>query len=175
MSAAQPIVENLWSDTAPADYDNVSKGRYYEHLFEQYKLYVESAHKISDRRNLANSFFLTLHTLLIGIAGFAFKEGTRVASSWLLLFPLLAALTVCYVWWRLIKSYRQLNTAKFRVIGEYERLLPSSPFWRAEWTALGSGTDPKLYIELTKLEDRVPVVFGLIYIILTVAIILAVQ
>ena len=33
-----------------------------EHILEQYKLYVESAEKVSDRRNNVNTFYLTLAT-----------------------------------------------------------------------------------------------------------------
>lgn len=36
-----------------------------KHLFEQYKLYVEMADRISARRMLANSFFVGVHTALI--------------------------------------------------------------------------------------------------------------
>lgn len=38
--------------------------KYKEHLFEQYKLYCESAEKISDRRQNANNYFITINTAL---------------------------------------------------------------------------------------------------------------
>jgi len=39
-------------------------------LMEQYKLYVEMMDKASERRNQANSFFLTMNTaLIIGLSG----------------------------------------------------------------------------------------------------------
>ena len=37
-------------------------GEYQNHLLEQYKLYVQMADKISERRQSANSFFLTVNT-----------------------------------------------------------------------------------------------------------------
>ncbi len=164
------IAEGLWNTLDGYG----SNGKYCEHVLEQYKLYVDSANKISDRRNLANSFFLTLHTLLVGIAGFAFKEGTTVVSTLFIIPPLLAVLTLCYAWWRLIKSYRQLNTGKFSVIAEYEKRLPSRPH-NAEWNALGDGKDSSLYKPLTEVENLVPLIFGLIYIMIAGAILLAVQ
>lgn len=47
--------------------------KYFPHLFEQYKLYVESAEKISDRRQNANNYFLTINTALISFLGISFQ------------------------------------------------------------------------------------------------------
>ena len=160
--SSNAIVAGLWNEHISAE-DYGTKEQYQEHLFAQYKIFVEMADRISTRRNLANTFFLTLHTMLIGIATFSYEKGPRVADRWLNIFPLIAVLALCYVWWRLMKSYRQLNTAKFKVIGEYERQLPSSPYWGAEWEALGAGKDPKLYKQLTDVENWVPIVFAVIY------------
>lgn len=45
-----------------------------KHLFEQYKLYVEMADRISARRMLANSFFVGVHTALITAFTVLLKE-----------------------------------------------------------------------------------------------------
>lgn len=162
------IVANLWNeDIQPEAYS--SKEQYLQHIFDQYKIFVELADKVSERRTVANTFFLTLNTLLIGLASFIYEKGPRTTQQWLNIFPLLAVLALCYVWWRLIKSYRQLNAAKFKVIGEYERRLPSSPYWQAEWTALGKGVDHKLYTPLSEVEHWVPIIFAGIYILMGVA------
>ena len=44
---------------------------YDAHAFEQYKIYLEMADRISSRRQSANSFFVTINTLLITLAGYA--------------------------------------------------------------------------------------------------------
>jgi hypothetical protein len=64
-----------------------------------------------------------------------------------------------------VRSYRQLNTAKFKVVGALEDRLPASPYWHAEWVALGEGKDWRKYLPLTHLEQWVPVLFGLVYVI----------
>ena len=46
---------------------------YRSHYFEQYKMYIESAEKISDRRQNANNFFLTINTVLISVFGLSFQ------------------------------------------------------------------------------------------------------
>jgi hypothetical protein len=85
--------------------------------------------------------------------------------TWLLAFPLVIVLGECAAWWWLVRSYRQLNTAKFKVVGALEERLPASPYWRAEWAALGEGKDWRKYLPLTHLEQWIPVLFGLVYVI----------
>ena len=155
------VASGLWNDEIrPDGYD----AKYHDHILEQYKLCVEMADRVSARRTWANAFFLTLHTFIIGVAGFLLKEGIGLPQKWVIVIPLSAILAMCYTWWRMIKSYRQLNTAKFMVIGEYETRLPSSPYWSAEWKALGEGKDPKRYRQLTAVENWLPPIFAIIYI-----------
>lgn len=163
---------NLWNKNVD---ENSYGPNYKEHIFEQYKLYVEMADQVSSRRNLANTFFLTLHTLLLGVLGFSFEKGPRIVDSWVLIFPLAAVLLLCASWWMLVRSYRQLNTGKFLVIGEFEKKLPASPYWSAEWKALGEGKDIKKYLPLTHVENWIPILFGLLYIFITVIVWLSPQ
>ena len=56
--------------------DKSSYGEQYEdHLFEQYKLYVEMADRVSARRMLSNSFFVSVHTALITAFVVLLKDG----------------------------------------------------------------------------------------------------
>lgn len=169
---SKPLVESLWcQDISPDNYG--SKEQYFEHILEQYKIAVEMADRVSARRNLANTFFLTLHTLAIGTASFVFEKGPRTSSPWLNIFPLIALLVLCYVWWRLLRSYRQLNQAKYQVIGEFERKLPTSPYWSAEWKLLEEGKNPAVYKPLSDVENWVPIIFGCLYILGMIAVILS--
>ena len=156
---------NLWN----ANLTEESYGtKYKEHLFEQYKLYVEMADQVSNRRNLANTFFLTLHTLLLGVLGFSFEKGPAIVDRWVIIFPLAAVLLLCAAWWMIVRSYRQLNSGKFKVVGEFEKRLPASPFWAAEWKVLGEGKDISKYLPLTHVENWVPAVFSFLYITIAV-------
>jgi hypothetical protein len=144
------------------NYEN-NRQLYQSHLMEQYKLYVEMADRVSARRNLTNVFFLSLHTTFIGIIGLGFDKLAHLTPKWLITFPILGVVTLCYVWWRLIFSYRQLNAAKYIVIGEFEKQLPTSPYYAAEWKALGEGKDNKKYFPLTHLENYIPLIFAFLY------------
>ncbi len=159
--------DSLWNHSInPEHYDTVDK--YQDHILEQYKIYVEMADRISSRRNLANTFFLTLNSIVLGTIGFAFDKILCIKNEYILFIPLIAILALCYVWWRLIKSYRQLNTAKYSVIGEMEKKLPASPYYFAEWNALGEGKNRKLYVPLTHVENWIPVIFAGGYIFICV-------
>lgn len=159
----KPDVELSNPKVVPESY--CSNEKYQDHLFEQYKLYVEMADRLSERRNLANTFFLTLHTLIIGIAGFSFNSLQSLQFKWILILPLIAVLSLCYAWRRMLYSYKQLNTAKFIVINKYEDLLPTHPYVEAEWKALGYGVDPTLYKPLTDVETWIPIIFACLYVI----------
>lgn len=142
--------------------DGVDGSRYGQehrtHLLEQYKLYVEMADRISERREKANSFFLTVNTALVALlAKDAFGSAPASPSFLEVLVPL-AAGVLCYLWYRIVRSYRDLNSAKFKVVHEIEQRLPIRPY-DAEWEAVGRGKNPKLYLPFTHIEIAVPWLF----------------
>ncbi|MCP3654722.1 MAG: hypothetical protein GY766_07500 [Herbaspirillum sp.] len=75
------------------------------HLFEQYKLYVEMADRVSSRKMLANSFFVGVHAILVTAFTVLLKEQV-LQSSLLGILPFLAVLLLCFVWWRVVYPYR---------------------------------------------------------------------
>lgn len=141
---------------------------YYAHLLEQYKLYVEMADKVCSRRMLANSFFVGIHTALITAFSVLLKEKI-LDPNFLGLSPFLAVICLCYVWWRIVYSYRQLNSGKFKVIHMLEQMLPVAPY-DAEWDYLGKGKNWTLYVPLTHVENWVPACFAIMYILLALVV-----
>lgn len=138
---------------------------------EQYKLAVEMADRISARRLTANSFFLTLNTGIVAFAGYlsiSTNKALAVGQYWIVA---MAGIVLCYMWYRLVCSYRDLNTAKFAVIHEIEKDLPYK-IYDAEWEAVDRGEDPKKYLPFTRIEMAVPWVFFAIHIIVLIKIIL---
>lgn len=140
-----------------SEYDN--------HLFEQYKISVEMADRVSARRMLANSFFAGVHTTFAVAYTVLLKE-KELQSSLLIFVPLSALLLLCYLWCSVVRSYRQLNLGKFKVVLALEQMLPVAPF-DTEWIVLGEGKDRRLYRPLTYEEKWVPACFGVLYILLT--------
>ena len=132
-------------------------------LLEQYRLYVEMADRVSARRGLTNSFFLTLNTGIVGVIA-ALKHVPDGSQQWWLVIPLVAILGQCYAWFYLVRSYRLINGAKYRVVGALEERLPASPFWRAEWWEMGQGRDRARYWPLSHIEQWIPALFALTYV-----------
>lgn len=129
-------------------------------IFEQYKLYVEMADRISSRRDTANAFFLTLNSIVFGAGAALSHKVTLLPNKWYLIFPLTVLLLQSFFWWRLIISYKQLNSAKFQIVGELEKRLPARPYGKAEWECLlKEGKDRSVYWPLTHLESKIPWVF----------------
>ena len=153
---SEKIRDALWhTDSATGITDQ-------SHLIEQYKLYVEMADRISQRRGAANTFFLTFNTALVGaLAGFFESELTNVTAA-----MYVTAVILSVTWILLLRSYRNLNSAKFKVIGEMEKRLPAQTYYAAEWQALGEGKDIKKYIPLSVIETAVPLAYIGVYLYL---------
>jgi hypothetical protein len=128
--------------------------KWYSHLLDQYKLYVEMADRISQRRATANTYFMSLNSAILAFVGYLTVRETT-SELWLIAS---AGVTLCFLWHRLIASYRDLNTAKFKVIHQIEKRLPISPY-DAEWIAMGEGKDPTRYRPISHIEIGVPYVF----------------
>jgi hypothetical protein len=135
---------------------------YQTHLLEQYKTYVTSAENISNRRQAANAFFVSVNTVLISLVGYlnlGAKNSTKM--YWVIS---VAGIAISYMWYRLVRSYKDLNTAKFKVVHEIEKNLPISPY-DAEWEAVGRGENSKLYLPFTYIEIFVPWMFLALHLI----------
>ena len=161
----------LWTEASLDRYDGDTKA-WQAAVLEQYKLYVEMADRVSQRRGLTNTFFLTLNTTIFTLFG-VFWTDRPAGSSWWLLVPLMVVLGECFAWFYLLRSYRLLNSAKFKVIGALEERLPASPYWKAEWSALGQGTDRSSYWPLSHIEKWIPLGFGILYVAGFLAVLLA--
>jgi len=137
-------------------------GKLPEGYLDVYKLAVEMADRISARRLAASSFFIAAQTALIALVAGA------SAKHWAFALP---GLVLAVTWWLLLRSYRNLNSAKFAVILEMEERLPAAPF-SDEWRRLklpagGSGTHGR-YLELGLLERIVPAVFAGIFAVILI-------
>ncbi len=153
----------LWNDEALGQCYQ-SRDQAQEHILEQYKVYLELTDRISHRRDVANGFFLALNGVILGAAGALIEKSEKLDSKWLLVFPAIVLFLECFFWWRLIFSYKQLNGAKFRIVGKFEERLPVSLYAKAKWNGLlKGGNDRKAYWPLTHLEANIPIIFAVSY------------
>jgi hypothetical protein len=105
-------------------------------LLEQYKIMVGSTEKVTDQRQKANVFFLSIVTTLTSISiliGKAF-EFTLIAMAFFISLTILNLIIIDF-WGKIIDSYRKLNKGKFILIFELEQKLKANLFER-EWEIL---------------------------------------
>lgn len=142
---------------------------YKKHLLEQYKLYVEMVDRICSRRSNANTYFLSINTLLLTAVGVLSKLGPGFLTfhPWWIALTSFAGILFCWTWWNIIRSYLQLSTGKFQVVLTIEDRLPLA-MYKAEWSYLKPKNRVSRYTELTKVERWVPIIFAAIYLVLIV-------
>jgi len=144
------------------------RDKFRDHLLEQYKLYVEMADRVSIRREQTNRFYVLLLSGLL--AFFSIIIERYILLGWqnvLLLAVAIWGLLLCFTWYIHLRSYRQLNTGKFRVVHEMEQHLPF-PCYNREWEILGRGRKAKKYLQLTRVEQYIPGILAIPYLLLLI-------
>jgi len=131
-------------------------------LLEIYKLHAELADRVSQRREAANRLHLGLLSGLGLFAGvFADSGITDSLTHFVFLAVGILGMAASFSWWVLARSYRQLNSGKFKVLDELEDEI-AFPFFRREWEILKQGTEQKTYWKLTTVETFLPAIFGIL-------------
>lgn len=125
-----------------------------------YKVLIDMADKVSQRRQAANSFYLSVNTAIIGAS--AYIETVRADWTSTVVISI-AGIAISALWARNIVSYRTLNAAKFRVINEIEETLPIAAY-TAEWNYLDPDRDGIRHKAFHKVEIAVPWVFILVHV-----------
>ena len=129
---------------------------------EQYRLAVEMADRISGRRQSANAFFISI------ISALTVTNGSGIVSEWYWTITVSgAAMLVCFMWWRLLASYRAINSAKFKVIHEIERELPFAMFAEEERHYKSSRRTG--YKPLSRIEQAIPALFAAVSLVSAIA------
>jgi hypothetical protein len=167
----EKVREALWNREIIA---RIGDDKASEIIFEQYKLYIEMADKVSSRRDVANTFFLTLNGLIVSMVPVIVEKGIEYQNKNFLWFPFVVLSLQLFVWWRLILSYKQLNGAKFQIVGLMEDQLPARPYGKVEWECLlEKGENRKVYWPLSHLELILPWIFFIGYLIVLLSIYLS--
>lgn len=129
---------------------------YRNHILEQWKTAVDMSNAISDRRTNVNNIFLTINSILLALVNFQFEKKSMGYA--------LIGCAICGIWILNLKNFKQLNSAKFKVINELEKKLPANVF-DYEWEVVGRGNNGKKYKRMTKIEQAIPFTFVLIYVV----------
>ncbi len=129
-------------------------GSFNTDLLEQYKLYVQSAENVSARRVSSNRYILTVNAALV--ASYGFQSANSGLTIWTI--PVaVAGIIISLLMWSIIKSHRDLNAVKFKVIHQFEQYLPATPY-DYEWQLAQEGRG-KVYRSVSQIELWIPIVF----------------
>ena len=130
---------------------------------EIYKLHAELADRVSQRREGANRLYVSLLVGLMVFLAALVRFGLGDTPERLVIatvggFGVLLAVS----WFIVIRSYKQLNSEKFRVLHELEQHLAFQFFIR-EWDPKSQGQKSNRYWKLTNVESALPALFGLLF------------
>lgn len=156
-SLEQPVDKWGLFTPVPTAPEYPEKEKYQEHLLEQYKLYVEMADRVSQRRLTTNSYFLSINSAILAFVGYITSKPAGDAGHYLWLVGG-AGIILSLLWLWILTSYKNLNSAKFEILHLVESRLPLS-LYAAEWNLMGRGDVPKRYRPLSHIERVVPWVF----------------
>lgn len=124
-----------------------------EIILEQYKIAIDGANKISERRWAMNNLLITLNWWILTFL-WVFKDDYKM-----ILIGCIFWFFVSVIWALKIKSYKEINKAKFEVINLIERNLPIK-LYEEEWRIFKKANN----WSITEHEVWIPVILVIIYI-----------
>lgn len=129
-----------------------------QELLEIYKLHAGLADSVSKQRATANRFYILVLSGLAVLFSAFLQHENGVPLGWLMVGFGLFGMLLAVAWYIIIRSYRQLNSGKFKALHELEEKL-AYPFFKREWDLLAEGRKRKTYWKLTIVETYVPAIF----------------
>ena len=124
----------------------------------QWQTCVSLANSFSVRRDNINNIFVSLNTAIIAAICLLWDGKIILLTS--------AGIIMAVIWCLSIRYYRQVSKAKYDVILDLEKKLPYQPL-HTEWDLCNQRN---LFIEGTKIEIILPIIFILFYIAITIVI-----
>ena len=137
-----------------------------QELLEIYKLHAELADRVSQRREGANRLYVSLLTGVLVILAAILRFGAGMIPFKVVLIAVgIIGILLSVSWFIVIRSYRQLNSGKFKALHELEEKL-AYPFFKREWDLLEKGEKKNRYWKLTVVETFLPIGFFVLSLIL---------
>ncbi len=125
-----------------------------EYRFEQYKIFVESAEKNSEKRVTQNNIYLTIN--LAFLSYILFQNPNLVET----IITSFVGLIICLVWLLTIINFCKRNKVKFDIINEMEEEFGN--LYKEEWKRISILTPLSTY------EKFLAIIFMMVYIIIPI-------
>lgn len=118
--------------------------------FEQYKLFIESTERNSDKRISQNNFYLTINLAFLSYMG---TQNFEVEQN---IVMLIIGILICILWFFTINNYSKRNKVKFDIINESQY----GKLYKEEWKRISVLTPLNLYEKISS------IIFISLYVIL---------
>lgn len=139
------------------------EGRGY--CFEQYRLLIDSAHKMDERRTGSNNIYIAVNSILITALTQVTPSSFQIERSLLLFFLLSIGVMVCKNWLNVIKAYQKINLINYFLIKELEKHLPSYVFSLRMDLVEENFSPSEKNVSVLKKEFLIPSVFLVLYLL----------
>ena len=129
-----------------------------EQVMRQYEILVESAIQVTNWRQSANNFYISVNAALVALSTYLnnYSPATGMVIG-------IIGLTTTILWHETIQYYRSLNKAKFSVIIELEKQLPV-PIFQLEDERFVKEDRKKA----TWIESKISILFGIAYVLIII-------
>ena len=132
-------------------------------LTEIYKLQVQQANNISNRRTVTNRFYLLVMSALAVIFSTFIRQDDQVPFGlqkvvpveWIIAIFGMLGITLSWIWCLSINSYLRVNSRKYEALKEMEHKLEYN-FFETEWKYLGDQEKKKTYWHRSRIELTTP-------------------
>lgn len=109
--------------------------------FEQYKLFIESAEKTSDKRITQNNIYLTINLAFISYIS---TQNFDIKQT---IIMIIIGILICAIWFCTINNYSKRNKIKFEIINESEY----GKLYKEEWKRISVLTSLTTYEKISSL------------------------
>ena len=146
------------------------EGNYYEDILKEYQIYVEIMDNTSSRRQMANTLYLGLNTLIISVMVIFINRADCPFFISLLLLMIVSVFGIILNsrWVDIIQEYENLNLGRFYIIHLLEERLPAKLF-KAEWDYLKGNPKEQRYKNITLAEKNIPLALMILFVIILIA------
>ena len=131
-------------------------------LLEIYKLHAQLADRVSQRREGANRLYVSVLAGMVTFLAVSIRFGVGdLPSDVMLQSAGVFGALLSFSWFVVLRSYRQLNSGKFKALHDLETQL-AYPVFTTEWELLRDR-----YWQLTVVETGLPCIFCTLFVVLT--------
>ena len=138
-------------------------------LMEQYKLFIQTAENLLERRQNTNNFYVGVNSVIWTIcAGIVTSDKLGAGFKLPVVFALaLLGIFICNSWNGSLEANRINNKAKIKLLSMIEQKLPTS-LYDAEWRVMKNKYSNEKYVSFTENEKKLTKVFFWMYIVISI-------